>query len=89
VYSGICGVARLANGTTIRRASRLASLPNTQQRMPKLFINEPWGRMAYLLFAEPTDVQVRLISAENHHTQSGGRPRFTLTQLEKLANSGK
>jgi hypothetical protein len=52
-------------------------------------IQDRGGRMAYLLFAEPTDVQVRLISAENHHTQSGGRPRFTLTQLEKLANSGK
>ncbi|OYZ27219.1 MAG: DNAase [Hydrogenophilales bacterium 16-64-40] len=40
-YSGVCGVARLANGTTIRCASRLASIPNTKQRMPNLFINEP------------------------------------------------
>ncbi len=51
-------------------------------------IQDRGGRMAYLLYAEPTDVQVRLISAENHHTQSGGRPRFTLTQLERLTNPG-
>jgi len=43
-YSGVCGVARLANGTTIRRASRLASIPNTQQRIPNLPINEPCNK---------------------------------------------
>lgn len=46
------------------------------------------GRMAYLLYSQPADVQVRLISAENHHTQNGGRPRLTLTQLEKLTVPG-
>jgi hypothetical protein len=47
------------------------------------------GQMAYLLYAEPADVQVRLISAENHHSLNGGRPRFTLAQLEKLTLPGE
>ena len=41
MYSGVCGVAKLANGTTIRCGLRLAAIPNTQQRLFKLFINEP------------------------------------------------
>uniref|UniRef100_E6QRB0 Uncharacterized protein n=1 Tax=mine drainage metagenome TaxID=410659 RepID=E6QRB0_9ZZZZ len=41
VYSGVCGVAKLANGTTIRRTLRLASIPNTRQRKSMLFIYEP------------------------------------------------
>lgn len=49
-------------------------------------IQDRAGRMAYLLYAEPADVQVRLISAENHHAQTGGRPRVSLPQLEKLAH---
>jgi hypothetical protein len=42
--------------------------------------------MAYLIYAEPTDVWVRLLSADNHHTQSGSRPRLTLSQIEKLVD---
>lgn len=48
-------------------------------------IQDRAGRMAYLVYAEPADVQIRLISGEPYHAQTGGRPRLTLTQLEKLA----
>ncbi len=51
-------------------------------------IQDRAGRMAYLLYAEPADVQVRLISGEPHHAQNGGRPRLTMTQLAKLAPPG-
>lgn len=51
-------------------------------------IQDRAGRMAYLLYAEPADVQVRLISGEPYHAQNGGRPRLTLAQLEKLAPPG-
>lgn len=47
-------------------------------------IQDRAGRMAYLIYAEPADVQVRLISAENHHVQGNGRPRFSLAHLERL-----
>ena len=33
------GVAKLANGMTIRCVPRLAAIPNTEQRMFKLVIN--------------------------------------------------
>lgn len=49
-------------------------------------IQDQAGRMAYLLYADPADVQVRLISAENHSAQGSGRIRFSLAQLEKHTN---
>ncbi len=39
------------------------------------------GRMAYLIYAEPADVQVRLVSRESRH---GHVPRLSLERLEKL-----
>jgi len=47
-------------------------------------IQDRGGRMAYLIYAEPTDVWVRLIAADNHPPQNGPRARLTLAQLEKL-----
>ncbi len=47
-------------------------------------IQDRAGRMAYLLFAEPADVLVRLIPPENHASLAAGRPRFSLAQLERL-----
>lgn len=41
-------------------------------------------RMAYLIYAEPADVQVRLVAEDNRHAQNNGRPRLGLRQLEKL-----
>ncbi len=52
-------------------------------------IQDRGGRMAYLLYAEPADVQVRLISAENHFAQNGTRPRLSLAQLAKLSHPGE
>ncbi len=43
------------------------------------------GRMAYLIFAQPADVLVRMQASELHRGQSGSRQRLTLPQLEKLA----
>jgi len=42
------------------------------------------GRMAYLIFSEPTDVLVRFTAGEGHHFSSSGRARISLAQLEKL-----
>lgn len=39
------------------------------------------GRMAYLIYAEPADVQVRMVTREARH---GHAPRLTLERLEKL-----
>lgn len=52
-------------------------------------IQDRAGRMAYLLYAEPADVQVRLTSGEPYHSQNGGRPRLSLAQLEKLSSRGE
>uniref|UniRef100_E6QV91 Uncharacterized protein n=1 Tax=mine drainage metagenome TaxID=410659 RepID=E6QV91_9ZZZZ len=41
VSPDVFGVAKLANGTTIRRTLRLAFIPNTRQRKSMLFIYEP------------------------------------------------
>lgn len=49
-------------------------------------IQDRAGRMAYLLYAEPADVLVRLVSGEPHHAQGGGRPRLNLSQLRKIAD---
>lgn len=47
-------------------------------------IQDRGGRMAYLIYAEPVDVLVRVLSGEPHHTPGGPRPRLTLPQLERL-----
>ncbi len=54
-------------------------------------IQDKGGRMAYLIYAEPTDVLVRIVPNEGHHAASGMRARLSLSQLEKLlpsSNSG-
>lgn len=48
-------------------------------------IQDRAGRMAYLLYAEPADVLVRMISSDIHPGQNGQRPRLSLAQLEKLS----
>lgn len=47
-------------------------------------IQDKAGRMAYLIYSEPTDVLVRIIPSEGYHTASSARPRLSLSQLEKL-----
>ena len=47
-------------------------------------IQDKGGRMAYLIYAEPTDVLVRIVPNEGHHSVSGMRARLSLSQLEKL-----
>lgn len=42
------------------------------------------GQMAYLIYAQPVDVLVRLPSKEHRHTQAGYRPQLNLKQLSKL-----
>lgn len=46
-------------------------------------IQDKGGRMAYLIYSEPTDVLVRIGPNEGHHTSSGSRARLSLQQLEK------
>lgn len=47
-------------------------------------VQDRGARMAYLIYAEPMDVVVRLIPNEGHHAAGGGRPRLSLRQLERL-----
>lgn len=42
------------------------------------------GRMAYLIYSEPADVLVRVLTGEPHHLPGGARARLTLVQLERL-----
>jgi hypothetical protein len=42
------------------------------------------GRMAYLIYAEPADVLVRILSVEPYNAPGGSRPRLTLAQLERM-----
>ena len=47
-------------------------------------VQDKAGRMAYLVYSEPTDVLVRINPSENHHTSASPRIRLTQQQLEKL-----
>jgi hypothetical protein len=47
-------------------------------------VQDKSGRMAYLIYSEPTDVLVRISASEGHHAAYGTRTRLTLPQLEKL-----
>lgn len=51
-------------------------------------IQDRAGQMAYLIYSEPTDVLVRLMTPEGRRNQSGQRPRLTLPQLDKLLRAG-
>lgn len=44
-------------------------------------VQDRGGRMAYLIYAEPADVQVRMLTRDARHNHS---PRLTLERLEKL-----
>lgn len=48
-------------------------------------IQDRAGRQAYLIYAEPADVWIRLVASDSHHTHNGPRSRLTLKQVEKLA----
>lgn len=50
-------------------------------------VQDRGGRMAYLIFAEPTDVLVRLHASDQYRGQNCTRPHLSLLQLEKLATS--
>lgn len=50
-------------------------------------IQDRGGRMAYLLFAEPADVLVRLLPTAARHGV-GGQTRLSLAQLDQLADAG-
>lgn len=52
-------------------------------------IQDRGGRMAYLIYAEPADVLVRLVAPENRHALHSGRPRLSLRQLESLSNEAE
>jgi len=47
-------------------------------------IQDKAGRMAYLIYSEPTDVLVRIMPSEGHHAALNSRTRLSLQQLEKL-----
>jgi hypothetical protein len=42
------------------------------------------GQMAYLIYAEPADVLVRLPTKDQRHAHSGYRPQLNIKQLGKL-----
>lgn len=48
-------------------------------------VQDRGGRMAYLIFAQPADVLVRMQAGDVHRGQNGTRQRLSLAQLEKLA----
>ncbi len=50
-------------------------------------IQDKGGRMAYLIYSEPTDVLVRISQSEGHHTTTGARAHLSLQQLEKHLQS--
>ncbi|MEW5771028.1 MAG: hypothetical protein AB1831_11785 [Pseudomonadota bacterium] len=45
------------------------------------------GQMAYLIYAEPADVIVRMAGREARHTQNGYRPQLSLKQLRKIMDN--
>ncbi|MDP2787829.1 MAG: hypothetical protein Q8O79_07120 [Pseudomonadota bacterium] len=47
-------------------------------------VQDKGGRMAYLIYSEPTDVLVRISPGDGHHAASGARMKLSLPQLEKL-----
>ncbi len=47
------------------------------------------GQMAYLIYAQPADVVVRLPSKDHRHAHSGYRPQLNIKQLSKLMQAGE
>ncbi len=50
-------------------------------------VRDKGGRMAYLIYSEPTDVLVRINPGETHHGGTAPRSRLDLRQLQKLMPS--
>lgn len=46
------------------------------------------GQMAYLIYAQPADVLVRLSSRDTRHAQGGNRPQLNRQRLGKLMEQG-
>ena len=46
------------------------------------------GQMAYLIYAQPADVLVRLPSRDIRHSHGGSRPQLNIRQLGKLVEAG-
>lgn len=51
-------------------------------------VQDRGGRMAYLVYSEPADVLVRLVSVEDRRNQGGVRTRLTRAQLDRLLLEG-
>lgn len=47
------------------------------------------GQMAYLIYAQPADVVVRLTTKDQRHAHSGYRPQLNLKQLSKLIQASE
>jgi hypothetical protein len=47
------------------------------------------GQMAYLIYAEPADVMVRLPTQEHRHAHTGYRPQLNIKQLSKLIQTSE
>lgn len=47
-------------------------------------VRDKGGRMAYLIYSEPTDVLVRINPGEAHHCSAAPRSRLDFRQLQKL-----
>lgn len=52
-------------------------------------IQDKGGRMAYLIYSEPTDVLVRIGVADGRHVSASVRSRLSVSQLEKLLPSSQ
>lgn len=52
-------------------------------------VRDQAGRQAYLVYAEPADVWVRLLPTENRLAPGGARARITLARLQKLVEEGE
>lgn len=47
------------------------------------------GQMAYLIYAEPADVMVRLPTKDHRHAHGGYRPQLSVKQLIKLVHTSE
>ncbi len=52
-------------------------------------VQDRGGRMAYLLYAEPADVLVRLQAVDSRHALGTGHARLSLAQLGRLVDEGR
>lgn len=52
-------------------------------------IQDKGGRMAYLVYSEPTDVLVRIGAADGRHISTGVRSRLSVSQLARLLSTSQ